>query len=542
MNIRRVIAGFFIAGYVLVLVLTMGCGGGLDDSQGGTGHQAGGDYWDFLHAIDQGDTDGVRKLVQSGADPNAAADGSPILSEAIWRGEAEILEVLLEAGADPNAPLDYGSHLYNAIWLEDTDREVRLRMVAALVDAGTNVNWTDNAGYPEILLGAVRIEDPEVVRILIEAGADPHTEPDMVPLLSSASNEEIALMLVEAGAPRTHDSKVAPSVSEVQVRIEGNSIDGTTITVDGQQVACGGLGQPGCLQETLKAVEHASRKTTPQLHTAAANGDEAEVERLLSLGVGVDPGGLEAALSGGNPEIVRMLLAAWPDKTQRDLQTALELTVANDGHPDIVRAIVDAGAEVGPGGLLFYTAEAAEANSEMVQVLIEAGAEIDAKDNAGRTALLVAASRGNEAMMQALIAAGADFHAEYEGMVELLDRAIHREEIEIVRALLNTGVDANARDDSGNPLLYRAILEDNPEIMRVLLDAGADANATDDRGSPLLHWAILSDVPEIVRVLVDAGADVNATDYRGITPLEKADRGKGNSQIVQILAEAGARE
>ena len=542
MKIRRMITGFFCAGSVLVLALTIGCGGGFDQSDGGTGQQAGGDYWDLLHAIDQGDADDVRNLLKSGANPNAVADGSPILSEAIWRGEAEILEVLLEAGADPNAPLDYGSHLYNAIWLEDVDRQVRLKMVTVLVGAGADVNWTDNAGYPEILLGAVRTEDPEAVRILIEAGADPHTEPDRVPLLSVVTNEEIARMLVEAGAPRSHDSKVASAASEVQVRIEGSSHQGTTITVNGQQVACGGPGQPGCFEETLRAVEQASRETTPQLHTAATNGDKAEVERLLSLGVAVDPDSIEAAISGENPEIVRMLLDAWDDKSQRDLQRALELTVTKGGHPDIARAIVDAGAEVGPWGLLFYTAEAEEANPEMVQVLVEAGAEIDAKDNAGWTPLLVAASRGNEGMMRALIAAGADFHAEYEGMVKLLDHAIQREDIEMVRVLLNAGVDANATDDSGDPLLYRAILEDNPDIMRVLLDAGADANATDDRGSPLLHWAILSDDPEIVRALVDVGADVNATDYRGVTPLEKAGRGKENSQIIQILAEAGARE
>ena len=214
MKIRKMIVGFFAAGSALVLALTMGCGGGLDESQGGTGHQSGGDYWDLLHAIDQGDAAGVRKLVQSGADPNAATEGSPILSEAIWRGDAEILEALLEAGADPNATLDYGSHLYNAIRLDDVDREVRLKIVTALVGAGADVNWTDDAGYPEILLGAVRTEDPEVVRILIEARADPRTEPSRVPLLSVVKNEEIARMLVEAGAPRTHDSHLTLAVKE----------------------------------------------------------------------------------------------------------------------------------------------------------------------------------------------------------------------------------------------------------------------------------------------------------------------------------------
>ena len=154
MNSRQVLRFFLIGLTAAAGLLTMACGGSSSGSSGDIGvspehkqpasasHQSGGDYWDLLTAIDHGDADGVRKLVESGADPNAAPDGNPILSEAIWRGEVEILEILLEAGADPNVPLDYGSHLYDAIRLEDTNSRVRLKTVRTRVDAGADVNWS----------------------------------------------------------------------------------------------------------------------------------------------------------------------------------------------------------------------------------------------------------------------------------------------------------------------------------------------------------------------------------------------------------------
>jgi len=78
------------------------------------------------------------------------------------------------------------------------------------------------------------------------------------------------------------------------------------------------------------------------------------------------------------------------------------------------------------------------------------------------------------------------------------------------------------------------------EVTRFLLEHGADANARDDGGFTPLHWASKNGEFETARVLIEQGADIGEMDRRGRTPLRVASE-QGHGEVVKLLMEYGAK-
>jgi ankyrin repeat protein len=208
-----------------------------------------------------------------------------------------------------------------------------------------------------------------------------------------------------------------------------------------------------------------------------------------------------------------------------------------------------------------------------VQKFIDGGANVDANDQTGQTALHYAAKAGQIAVAKLLIANGADVNAGGEWtplqeaayyskeMVELLlakganinagkwtalHHALDGGRFGIVELLLTKGADVNIRDNKGLTPLHIAAwyaASKNPEIVELLLSKGADINAKDDSGKTALSYAIENwrAGAEIVVFLIAKGADVNARDEAGRTPLWYAQE-EGQTKIVELLKKHGARE
>ena len=88
------------------------------------------------------------------------------------------------------------------------------------------------------------------------------------------------------------------------------------------------------------------------------------------------------------------------------------------------------------------------------------------------------------ATVQAAIDAGADLEARDEyGLTPLMIAASDNENAEVVQALLDAGADLEVRVENGwTPLMFAARSNENPEVVQLLLDAGADATATNKDG------------------------------------------------------------
>ena len=145
---------------------------------------------------------------------------------------------------------------------------------------------------------------------------------------------------------------------------------------------------------------------------------------------------------------------------------------------------------------------------ESLKAELRSGADVNAAQGDGFTALHWAAKLGNRGVAEVLIAAGAD-------------------------------IKATTRIGSHMPL-HVAAAAGQAEVAGALLQAGAPVAVPTNTGARSIHFAAASGDPETVRVLASHGADVNAVEPNwGQTPLMFA-AATGRTAAVETLMEEGA--
>ena len=199
-----------------------------------------------------------------------------------------------------------------------------------------------------------------------------------------------------------------------------------------------------------------------------------------------------------------------------------------------------------------------------------AGFAVNAKDDDGNLFLYVAIKKGKDAffssdiraskkIVKILVDNGADVDAKDANGDPVLYTSFGWSS-DVVETLVDAGADVNAKTDAGDTLLYEAVrlggdaffssdIARYKEIVQILVDAKADVNSKNRDGNPILYstfgWS-----SDVVQTLVDAGADVNARTASGDTLLYEAVSLGGNAffssdkaryeRIVKILVAAGA--
>jgi ankyrin repeat protein len=180
-----------------------------------------------------------------------------------------------------------------------------------------------------------------------------------------------------------------------------------------------------------------------------------------------------------------------------------------------------------------------------VEALLKQGADVNASQGDGMTALHWAAMNGDAALATTLLYAGANANAATRlGGFTPLDLAARNGEADVVQALLAGGADPKVADLHGTTALMFAAESGDTEAIAALLDAGADVNARESfRGETALMFAAAYDRTEAVKVLLAHGADAKATtkifDW---TKLPKNDPRLGADFPQPGAQQAGARQ
>ncbi len=177
---------------------------------------------------------------------------------------------------------------------------------------------------------------------------------------------------------------------------------------------------------------------------------------------------------------------------------------------------------------------------------LAAGANINAQDANGRTAIMAATHRNQVATVKALIEAGADINIQdkrkdnpflYAGAEGLLD---------VLKLLIAAHADTKLTNRYGGTALIPASERGHVAVVETLLtQTDVAVNHVNNLGwTALLEAIILSDGgvkhQQIVQLLIDHGADVNLPDKDGVRPLQHAQT-RGFTAIEQLLIKANAQ-
>lgn len=185
-------------------------------------------------------------------------------------------------------------------------------------------------------------------------------------------------------------------------------------------------------------------------------------------------------------------------------------------------------------------------DTEGIVKFLQEGANVQAQDQRGRTALMIATYNHDTASAQELIEAGADVNLQDDMLNSPFLYAGAEGYLDILKLTIQAGADPSITNRYGGTALIPASEHGYVEVVRELLtQTSVDVNHVNRLGwTALLEAIILNDgnkrQQETIELLIHHGADVNLADGDGISPLRHA-KAKGFKEIEALLIQAGAK-
>jgi ankyrin repeat protein len=233
------------------------------------------------------------------------------------------------------------------------------------------------------------------------------------------------------------------------------------------------------------------------------------------------------------------------------------IEAANSGNTAEVTKLIEAGANINlkdnTGATPLFRASS-NGHLDTIKVLISWGADIDIQDNDGLTPIWTAIENGRIDVVKYLILARADIDipdnygvtpllvASENGFSDIVLELLKYERNMNIQREMNDGnieTDINHQNNKGETALFLASEAGHIDIIRMLIMADADVNIASKSGLTPLFIASWHGNLDIVKDLLIAGADVNSKGNSNETPISTATY-TGNIDIVRMLIEAGA--
>ncbi|KAL8830749.1 MAG: hypothetical protein Q9170_005598 [Blastenia crenularia] len=184
---------------------------------------------------------------------------------------------------------------------------------------------------------------------------------------------------------------------------------------------------------------------------------------------------LSLAASHGRPLAVQCLLNSGADINSYDYSGAALQSAARSGFTQVVRLLLDQSVVYRSAKRRFrnsFILAAINGNTEVVQILLDAGPDINAGGRRN-TAFARAARNGETTTVKFLLDNGIDLEARYNGH-RALEGAVQQGHEDIVRLLVSLGVNVNREGGDREPPILRAMLQGQQRVFDTLVELGAE--------------------------------------------------------------------
>jgi len=214
------------------------------------------------------------------------------------------------------------------------------------------------------------------------------------------------------------------------------------------------------------------------------------------------------------------------------------------GHAEVIDLLLDNGASIEARGMWSCTPlhiAAWAGQKEAAETLLNRGADIEAKTSVGVTPLFIAVYEGQLPVVELLCERSADVNTSQGGT---LLWAMWEGHLEIAKLLVRNGLDVNLPRDWGKSALRMAVEgeigDEDYQFVKFLLSHGAKVNDRDDDGQTPLHTAARDGNLKVVELLLTHGAEINAKDKQSKTPLQLAQEQYKTKDVHDILMGSGS--
>ncbi len=410
-------------------------------------------------------------------------------------------------------------------------------MVKSLLDHGARIDLKDQKGYTVLHRAIVMRRAPEMLQMFLEKAAELQNT-QHINILNEANKQgltplsaafiqrdrELIKDLLQRGADPVIASKnlepdpwqriIARLLDEIKDKPETNN--------EGPEKPKNGLpGITPITDEMVQSVKPTGLQVLAPVLEALKNNLNVDINRLGYTFKGI---ALHQAIWFGDQAIIQALL---------------------DRGADVNRPMTD---EIGYTPLHLAASELN--NKQVIEGLLNKGANINSQDKEGNTPLHLAVDKQNHASLQALLANNQiDLNIPNKNGFVPLYIAIWFGKKDIIDLLLKHRPNLDIQQEkNGYTPLHVAIAKSDKTVVKLLLDQGASIDLPNEKVNPVLHFSIINQDVTITQMLLDKADQLgilqkvlNLKNKEGKTPLDEAlkyldvDRGG-----IKLLIEKGA--
>lgn len=434
-----------------------------------------------------------------------------------------------------------------------------LEKVKFLMDLGADPNIPDEGGFTPIFIASIISQNINMVNLLLDYGAKYDTEFKELPLIEylvAKGMTEIANNITDRAIREVYDREgdLDDIISTLGVQYE----DTFNYVVDRIEIYIKEMDkQIDELKKELKMPLMYNRQAgysteTTEFIEKCKTESIAEIEKLLKTGEDINQKdgygytGLMWAIEKENYEVAKYLINEGADiniKSKTDAgNTALYASISDENpNLELVELLIEKGANVNDANERnenCLQAAVMSGNLDLVNLLIEYDVDVNfmvSVDEVGVWAYLNYEKESYLDIMEVLIDAGLEINKQDSiGYTALLEMASNGH-LDIIKLLVKNGADINlAKDDETTPLML-ATYEDHEEIVKYLVKECADIDAVNAQGNTALIAGCLNGSYGAVKVLLKYGANIQIENENGMTAIQIAEE-NGYNEIVKLIS------